>query len=41
MGKLTIALNPAYTSAHCSNCGAMVKKALSTKNPRAERHGEC
>ena len=30
-GKITIPVNPAYTSQKCSNCGAIVKKALSTR----------
>jgi putative transposase len=30
-GKVTIAVNPAYTSQECSNCGAIVKKSLSTR----------
>ena len=30
-GKITIAVNPAYTSQQCSNCGAIVKKSLSTR----------
>ena len=30
-GKLTIPVNPAYTSQKCSNCGAIVKKTLSTR----------
>jgi putative transposase len=30
-GKVTIAVNPAYTSQECSNCGAVVKKSLSTR----------
>lgn len=30
-GKVTIAVNPAYTSQKCSNCGAVVKKSLSTR----------
>ncbi len=31
MGRVTVAVNPAYTSAHCSDCGAVVKKSLSTR----------
>ncbi len=31
MGKVTVAVNPAYTSQNCSNCGAVVKKSLSTR----------
>jgi putative transposase len=30
-GKITIAVNPAYTSQKCSNCGTMVKKSLSMR----------
>lgn len=30
-GRVTIAVNPAYTSQECSNCGAIVKKSLSTR----------
>jgi putative transposase len=30
-GKVTVAVNPAYTSQQCSNCGATVKKSLSTR----------
>ncbi len=29
--KITIAVNPAYTSQKCSNCGTTVKKSLSTR----------
>ncbi|EAM49627.1 Transposase, IS605 OrfB [Crocosphaera watsonii WH 8501] len=31
MGRITVAVNPAYTSQNCSNCGAVVKKSLSTR----------
>ncbi|MCF4970427.1 RNA-guided endonuclease InsQ/TnpB family protein [Nostoc sp. CMAA1605] len=30
-GRITVAVNPAYTSQECSNCGALVKKSLSTR----------
>ncbi len=30
-GRITIAVNPAYTSQECSICGAIVKKSLSTR----------
>lgn len=30
-GRVTIAVNPAYTSQKCSNCGAIVKKSLSVR----------
>jgi putative transposase len=29
--RITVAVNPAYTSLECSNCGAVVKKSLSTR----------
>jgi putative transposase len=29
--RATIAVNPAYRSQECSNCGVIVKKALSTR----------
>ncbi|MEG3863774.1 zinc ribbon domain-containing protein, partial [Microcoleus sp. herbarium12] len=29
--KVTVAVNPAYTSQECSNCGIIVKKSLSTR----------
>ncbi|AFZ47815.1 transposase, IS605 OrfB family [Cyanobacterium stanieri PCC 7202] len=31
MGRVTIAVNPSHTSQQCSNCGAIVKKSLSTR----------
>jgi putative transposase len=31
-GRITIAVNPAYTSQECSSCGAIVKKSLSTRS---------
>jgi putative transposase len=30
-GKITVAVNPAYTSQQCFNCGAIVKKSLSMR----------
>ena len=30
-GRITVAVNPAYTSQNCSNCGEVVKKSLSTR----------
>ncbi|NEP55258.1 MAG: transposase, partial [Moorea sp. SIO3C2] len=30
-GRVTVAVNPAYTSQNCSECGAAVKKSLSTR----------
>ncbi len=30
-GRITVAVNPAYTSQNCSNCGRVVKKSLSTR----------
>ena len=30
-GRITIAVNPAYTSQKCSDCGVIVKKSLSTR----------
>ena len=30
-GRITIAVNPAYTSQECSDCGEVVKKSLSTR----------
>ena len=30
-GKVTVAVEPAYTSQECSDCGAIVKKSLSTR----------
>ena len=30
-GRVTVAVNPAYTSQQCSGCGAIVKKSLSTR----------
>lgn len=33
-GKITVAVNPAYTSQDCSNCGAVVKKISIYENSR-------
>jgi putative transposase len=30
-GRVTVAVNPAYTSQECSSCGVVVKKSLSTR----------
>ena len=30
-GRVTVAVNPAYTSQNCSSCGEVVKKSLSTR----------
>ncbi|NEQ82846.1 MAG: transposase, partial [Moorea sp. SIO2I5] len=30
-GRITVAVNPAYTSQNCSKCGEVVKKSLSTR----------
>ncbi|WP_293080028.1 transposase, partial [Moorena sp. SIO3H5] len=30
-GRITVAVNPAYTSQNCSDCGEVVKKSLSTR----------
>nr|WP_228371328.1 transposase [Trichormus azollae] len=31
LGRITVAVNPAYTYQECSNCGAIVKKSLSMR----------
>ena len=31
LGRVTVAVNPAYTSQKCSSCGTIVKKSLSTR----------
>ncbi|NEO60323.1 MAG: transposase, partial [Moorea sp. SIO4G2] len=30
-GRITVAVNPAYTSQNCSSCGEVVRKSLSTR----------
>ena len=35
-GKITIAVPPQYTSVNCSDCGAKVKKALSTRTHKCQ-----
>ncbi len=30
-GRITVAVNPAYTSQNCSDCGEVVQKSLSTR----------
>lgn len=35
-GKVTVAVDPAYTSQECSDCGAIVKKSLSTRTHACE-----
>jgi putative transposase len=35
-GRVTIAVNPAYTSQECSSCGVVVKKSLSTRTHACE-----
>jgi len=31
LGKITVAVNPAYTSQECSSCGSLIKKSLSMR----------
>jgi len=31
LGRMTVAVNPAYTSQQCSECGKNIKKSLSTR----------
>ncbi len=31
-GRVSVAVNPAYTSQECSSCGVVVKKSLSTRS---------
>ena len=35
-GRVTVAVNPAYTSQECSSCGAIVKKSLSVRTHACE-----
>jgi putative transposase len=35
-GRVTVAVNPAYTSQECSSCGVIVKKSLSTRTHSCE-----
>jgi len=35
-GRVTVAVNPAYTSQKCSNCAAIVKKSLSVRTHACE-----
>jgi transposase len=35
-GRVTAAVNPAYTSGECSSCGAIVKKSLSVRTHACE-----
>ncbi|WP_396275339.1 RNA-guided endonuclease InsQ/TnpB family protein [Halothece sp. PCC 7418] len=39
-GKITIPVNPKYTSQKCSNCGSIVKKSLSTRTHKC-KCGSC
>jgi len=39
-GRITIAVNPAYTSQECHNCGTIVKKSLSTRTHICKCGGE-
>jgi putative transposase len=36
LGKITVAVPPQYTSVNCSNCGAKVTKALSTRTHKCQ-----
>jgi putative transposase len=38
-GKKLVQINPKYTSQECSNCGAIVKKSLSTRTHRCNECG--
>ena len=35
-GRITVAVNPQYTSQECSDCGATVKKSLSTRTHKCK-----
>jgi len=38
-GKVTVAVPPQYTSQNCSNCGARIKKSLSTRTHKCTKCG--
>jgi putative transposase len=35
-GRITVAVNPAYTSQACSSCGSLIEKSLSTRTNACE-----